>query len=376
MHIMTAGTHTASDGTRVEFSDAVLADIATSYDPALHEAPLVIGHPKGSAHPAYGWVKAITHAGRDLNAEPHQVDPDFQELVTAGRFKKRSLSVYAPDSPDNPKPGHWYLRHVGFLGATPPAVKGLRDYAFREGERGVVELMERPDANLLATIFRSLREAWIEKFGVDSADRTLPDWHIQDLEAQARPPQNAEATPITSFAEPPSPGDHTMTPEQQAALDAREKAIKEQEDSIKAKADEIARKQAEFAEQQVRADADAVRARVDALVTAGKLAPADKARVAGIALQLAPTQVLEFQEGDTKTQVQAREVLFDLLTKPTASPEFGERRMDPDAPEGSPAEPDAAKRVARIQALVKDAAAKGQTLSFAEAARQVWTATT
>lgn len=70
-------------------------------------------------------------AGDDgLNAEPHQVDPEFAEMVNAGRFKKISASFYTPDAPNNPVPGVYYLRHVGFLGAQPPAVKGLKQAEF------------------------------------------------------------------------------------------------------------------------------------------------------------------------------------------------------------------------------------------------------
>ncbi len=51
-------------------------------------------------------------------------------MVKAGRFKSRSASFYHPDNPNNPKPGVYYLRHVGFLGAQPPAVKGLKAVEF------------------------------------------------------------------------------------------------------------------------------------------------------------------------------------------------------------------------------------------------------
>ena len=54
------------------------------------------------------------------------VEPQFAEMVNTRRFPKRSTAFYTPDHPQNPKPGVWYLRHVAFLGAQPPAVKGLR----------------------------------------------------------------------------------------------------------------------------------------------------------------------------------------------------------------------------------------------------------
>ncbi|MBF0186018.1 MAG: hypothetical protein HQM06_16735, partial [Magnetococcales bacterium] len=50
----------------------------------------------------------------------------------AGRFKKISASFYPPDSPNNPTPGLFALRHIAFLGAQPPAIKGLPDAKFAD----------------------------------------------------------------------------------------------------------------------------------------------------------------------------------------------------------------------------------------------------
>ena len=99
----------------------MLAEIAATYNKALREAPLTVGHPKDNL-PAYGWVaKVYVNAEGNLAIDPEQVDPAFAEMVRAGRFKKRSASFYPPNAPHNPTPGRWYLRHVGFLGAQPPA---------------------------------------------------------------------------------------------------------------------------------------------------------------------------------------------------------------------------------------------------------------
>ncbi len=138
LHIFRPGRQTAMNGLTLEFSESDLAASAAAYDPAKHEAPIVIGHPKHDA-PAYGWVKSLATAEDGLQAEPHQVDAAFAELVEAGRYKKISASFYLPDAPNNPVPGVYYLRHVGFLGAQPPAVKGLKAAEFADAEDGVVE---------------------------------------------------------------------------------------------------------------------------------------------------------------------------------------------------------------------------------------------
>lgn len=138
IQIFKPGRHTAMSGAELAFSESDLAASAAAYNPALSEAPIVVGHPALDL-PAYGWVKSLAFADGGLEAEPDQVDPAFAEMVAAGRFKKISAAFYPPDAPKNPVPGVYYLRHVGFLGAAAPAVKGLRTPAFAEDD-GVVTL--------------------------------------------------------------------------------------------------------------------------------------------------------------------------------------------------------------------------------------------
>ncbi|MCA1944541.1 MAG: hypothetical protein LDL30_04540 [Desulfovibrio sp.] len=135
--IFRSGTHTAMDGQELHFSDADLTATAAAYDPAKHEAPLVIGHPATDA-PAYGWVKSLTvhpgQSGLELGATPGPVAPEFAGAVNTGLYKKISASFYPPHAKSNPVPGVYYLRHVGFLGAQPPAVKGLPPPAFADSD--------------------------------------------------------------------------------------------------------------------------------------------------------------------------------------------------------------------------------------------------
>lgn len=147
LHIFRAGNHGPMQGGTLEFSAADLAASAQAYDPARHEAPIVVGHPKLDA-PAYGWVGGLQAEAGNLFAAPRQVEAGFAELVQAGRFKKISASFYTPASPGNPVPGVYYLKHVGFLGAAPPAVKGLRAVAFSDDDDAEIVTVEfsAPDA--------------------------------------------------------------------------------------------------------------------------------------------------------------------------------------------------------------------------------------
>lgn len=204
IHIFRPGRHTAMQGTTIDFGESDLIATAKAYDPARHEAPLVISHPAADA-PAWGWVGSLTADTHGLFAAPRQLDASFAEMVRAGRFKKISASFYAPDNPHNPVPGVWYLRHGGFLGAQPPAVKGLAPVNFAEGDtdEGCVsfDFAESPGLlRWLADLFRGLREYVVEKDGTEMADRAIPSYAVSGLQEMAAA-SAAQAAEIPAFAE-------------------------------------------------------------------------------------------------------------------------------------------------------------------------------
>lgn len=130
IEIFKAGTHIDTAGASRVFTVDDVKGMAQAYDPAMHEAPLTIGHPVDDM-PAQGWVSGLTATDEGvLLMQTRKVAPTFAEDVKAGRYLKRSASFYPPNAPQNPKPGRWYLRHVAWLGAQPPAVKGLADVNF------------------------------------------------------------------------------------------------------------------------------------------------------------------------------------------------------------------------------------------------------
>ncbi len=127
--VFRAGTWTDSAGRTRTWTEQDLERIAASYDPSRHEAPVVVGHPRDNA-PAYGWVEALERRGDMLWAKLKDLTSEFVEWLQKRLYKKRSISLYPDGS----------LRHVGFLGAAPPAVKGLPDPAFREDSRDHVQI--------------------------------------------------------------------------------------------------------------------------------------------------------------------------------------------------------------------------------------------
>ncbi|WP_052730442.1 hypothetical protein [Sphingomonas sp. SRS2] len=88
--------------------------------------------------------------GEHIVADPSEMVPEMAEAVRKGLYRKVSASFYPPQHPGNPKRGQYYLRHVGFLGAAAPAVKGLGTLAFGEARSASAVTIEA--APLRATL--------------------------------------------------------------------------------------------------------------------------------------------------------------------------------------------------------------------------------
>ena len=120
------------------FAQKELSEIASSYNPEVYEAPILIGHLsdpsyKGkSSIPAYGWISGVKIVGDHLKLVASQFSEQLKEFIQQGFYKKVSAAFFQPDDPNNPTPGKWHLHHLAFLGGTPPAVKGLEGIAFAE----------------------------------------------------------------------------------------------------------------------------------------------------------------------------------------------------------------------------------------------------
>lgn len=275
IEIFRPGRHIDDAGGVHEFSDADVAGMVAAYDPAVREAPLTVGHPEHN-RPAYGWVKRVARneAGR-LVVDTHQVEPQFAEMVAAGRFKKRSASFYPPQHPNNPKPGNWYLRHVAFLGAQPPAIAGLKDFA--DDVAGTVSFSE----------------------GEPEPAATHPKEHSMTQEIKDA---NARAAQAEADAK--------------AALDAKAAAEAEAAD---AKA-----KLAQFAEAARRDRHAGFVSFAEDQVKAGRLLPKDSAAAVAVLETLADAQPVEFAEAGAVKKVSPADWLKGLIASAQPLVSFGE----------------------------------------------------
>jgi len=116
IEIFRAGSITDSQGQGHQFTANDLDEVVANFKPDS-PPPYVIGHPKDNA-PVLGRVRALKRVGLGLWAKGTQIDPEFDKLIEKGFYRNRSVRIIQ-------SPKGWQLVHVGFLGATPPAVKGL-----------------------------------------------------------------------------------------------------------------------------------------------------------------------------------------------------------------------------------------------------------
>ena len=134
IEVFRTGTHTDSEGNEKVWTSEEVQAIADTYNEAVksdagREAPIVKGHPETDA-PAYGWVKNLFVADEILKADIELVD-DFAEEVSDEKFKKVSIGLYDENL---------MLKHVGFLGAVQPAVKGLAPVKFSSAKSRTVDM--------------------------------------------------------------------------------------------------------------------------------------------------------------------------------------------------------------------------------------------
>lgn len=305
VEVLTPGTYTDANGKVVAVSLDDLHELADEYDPQLLDAPAVVGHPK-MADPAYGWMRNLRVEGDMLLCDLADVDPDFAESLRAKRYKHKSLSFFLPRSKGNPKPGKLYPRHLGLLGARAPAVKGLKPIQLAADDDAVVIELAAPGWSWrlpwvlrnIAETFRRQREQTIASTDLETADRVIPAYVIDDLGSAATEIEaagRAEDVP-PSFASPNNQGGQMATPEdlaqreaklqeREAALAAREKSVNEQAVSLAA------------AEADARRKEDA--AFVGGLIEAGKLAPGEKDNVLAELAALDDLEVtIELASGD------------------------------------------------------------------------------
>jgi hypothetical protein len=292
IEIFRSGTHTDSQGRTATYTNADLDEVVANHS-ADDAAPAVIGHPK-TDDPAYGWTDKLKRVGDSLFARFRDIDPEFAENVEAGRYRKRSVRLINGDN-------GWQLAHVGWLGAKRPALT-LQAMNYEEPEGEVFDFeSDAYTPGVLSRILRRLREHFIDKFDIDTANNLIPSYEIDSLADYANKVREEDSPAFSEPSHKNKVGAGDMPPKKDYT-----------EDDLKAARDEERKKaEAEFAEKdkdrQQELDKEK-RARlttefqseIDGLVDEGKLLPAQTVGMADFVAQLGDGEdaQFEFSEGD------------------------------------------------------------------------------
>ncbi len=347
--IFRTGTHKDSAGAERTWTEADLDTIVSKYNPSEHEAPIVIGHPEINA-PAWGWIARLKRVGQVLMAKPKDVVPEFAEMVKRGLFKKRSMSVYEDMT----------LRHVGFLGAMPPAVKGLSDIRFTAADKALTIEFDEFRVPMIGRILQRIREFIIDKFDTDTADKVVAGWEIEDLQRDLTTKDE-----ITAFSEEGKKGKEEEDMEKITELETK---IKQLEQSVSSYAEKDKTKEQELAA--LRKDLDKERlgrrrqdfnAFCDGLVVEGKLTPAQKAQALDFMEILQGSAEYEFAEGDGKVKKQPLEAFKTFLTALPKQVEFSE------AATKKKASTITGKAGEKIEALIQEKLKADKALNYSDA---------
>jgi hypothetical protein len=271
IHALRPGTW-PSDPQDITLTDQDIAAIAAAYDPARYQAPVVIGHPEID-DPAWGWVLAASAHSDGLWLEVELL-PEMAELVREGRYRAVSVSLWMPDATGNPSPGVWSLKHLGFLGAVPPAVKGLARVALEAAARSDERTVNLTQPHPIAAIKDDLRAVLRALEGGNMSQHT---------------PEQTQQTP------------------EAVALAAREAKLAEREAAIAARERELRR--------------TVYTQELEAHVRAGRLLPAEVAELVALMERLEQSEAVTLAEGEQRS---ALDVLRSFLSRLPARVGLGE----------------------------------------------------
>lgn len=296
IEVFRAGTHMDSKGRSCTYSTADLDQMVANV--ALGKPPAVLGHPKHD-DPAYGWA-TLKRDGASLYAQFEDVHPSFAAGVDSGAYRNRSVCVLK-----DPQHG-WRVRHIGWLGAAPPAIDGLKPLQFSAADDAELHEYSGDDMRVswalgdVAVLFRRLRDWLIADKGLEQADQLIPDYQINSINSAAeavRAAAIAETEPSPAYTAPPSnqgdPMPYTAEDLQRAATEAEARVRAELQAQYSAQDTELTQLRTE--RQRERIDAQ-----IKAWQAAGQLLPAEAHGLAEFmaALETGATAEFSFTAAD------------------------------------------------------------------------------
>lgn len=362
--VFRAGTHTDMNGQVCTFTQADLDQMVANH--ALGAAPAVLGHPQHD-NPAYAWTSGVKRDGDTLYVRFADINPDFANGIDSGAYRNRSVFVVK-----HPQHG-WRLRHVGWLGAAPPAIDGLKPvgkaFSADEGEGHQFGAIESTAYALddIASLLRGMREQIIAEKGIEAADAVLPSWRIDSIANQADSLRDQSETSASQFAHHPE--ETTVTTATQEALD---KARKDGEAAAEAKfAAQISATNDQLAQLQSQHRNERISGQIAGWQKDGKVLPAEVPGMAAFMATLeggTPTE-FAFSAADGKEVKQTPAAWFAAFMaarKPVMALGARLQHEDPPTPEGDPE-----AIAAKAHKYISEQATAGRTVSYAAAVAHV-----
>jgi hypothetical protein len=328
MPILKTGTFTAKNKKQVTFDEAKLDKIIANTD-LSKEPQFVVEHPNYDKL-GFGTISELKRVGSYLFALPKKVEEKFKNAVNSGELPGRSISV---------DENTLSLNHIGFLPKEiEPAVDGLGIYSFSSDsnesklqftlpniESHFAEIkddkyeFEKYEVSqwpfkTIKSIFRNLKNAWIEKHGKEEADAIFNEW---ELEEAGTPPKIFEEEKTSMFSNNQTEDkmkidlsgvDLTkVDPKLKAALEA----LQTEYDSIKT---ELQTAKTTLSTAELTARKNEVLAFCESEEMKLKILPAEKDKVVNLLLSVKEKGNLEFSSADnTPVKFDAYEFLKETL---------------------------------------------------------------
>ncbi|HEX2982973.1 MAG TPA: hypothetical protein VHO28_05455, partial [Ignavibacteriales bacterium] len=297
-------------------------------------------------------------------ADDNSFAAEFRQWINKKLYKTISVAL-RPD---------WSIKHIGFLGAQPPAVTGLPVVEFSSSPDDIViELSEgelsAKQLGLLSSLFSGIKNYFIEKEGEEKAEELIPASSLEEMTKPAEEPEQKDETLPDEEADEEKPEEEIPAAKEEGETDP----AKKKKGTEKNLSEHFIALQLELKTAKEEADRLKKEARrkehlafCESAEAAVKIKPSGRNAILGLMEILYSAPVLEFSEGDETISVNPLDAFKEIIKNQKPVVELSEIAARDKAitvkKEGSPAE--ISKRALEIKT---EAEKLGESMNFAEA---------
>jgi len=277
-------------------------------DESFSGVPYVLGHPDTN-HPAYGWasefkVSSNGESGNEcgwslfVRGKVHEA---LRKAIDAGFYKNISVAF---------NKATMLLRHIGFLGAVPPAVDGMQPIKFTPGEE-----LETYKSEFAAQDGDQKQKG--HAMGGFNFNYETDAWEYRNAKGEVvDAPEGVSAPAFKPEAPKPAQAAGTGDKDFSAGLADLEKTVA----TLKADKEKLA---ADVEAERERRKFDAAKAFVDTLVKDEKLTPAQAGGMAEFMAALPDDAEMSFADAEAKEVKTSPQAYFQALVSSFESHKLG-----------------------------------------------------